>query len=330
MNRLIRRPAVAAVAATLALLVAACGAEAPVTAGPVEATVPSPAGASELTEPPAADEQPGCGDPTAQSLRPRGPLPEPGHMPAGSELARIQSAGKLVVGVDQNTFNFGYRNPFTGRIEGFDIDMARAIATAIFGTPDALQLRVITSAQRIPVLRDGEVDIVIRTMSITCERLEEVDFSSVYYESGQKVLVRRDSGHTGIESLGGRKVCATEGSTSLRNIAEAPSRPVAVQVPNWTDCLVMLQQNQVEAISTDDTILAGLAAQDRYTEVVGEPFYAEPYGMAIRQGRPDLVRFVNGVIEQTRTDGRWLDSYNRWMEPLLGASPGPPPAKYRD
>jgi polar amino acid transport system substrate-binding protein len=193
-----------------------------------------------------------------------------------------------------------------------------------------VQLRVITSAQRIPVLQEQEVDIVIRTMTVNCERLADVDFSSVYYESGQKVLVRKGSGYTGMSSLGGKKVCATEGSTSLRNIASDPAKPIPVQVPNWTDCLVMLQQNQVDAISTDDTILAGFAAQDPYTEVVGEPIHREPYGMAMRKGQPDFVRFVNGVIQQLRTDGRWKDSYDRWMSGLLGPTAGPPQAKYRD
>ncbi|GAB3468136.1 glutamate ABC transporter substrate-binding protein [Actinophytocola sediminis] len=316
------------VAVAVVATVAGCGGGDPVGRSEVSAAAPRPAGASELTEPPAAQEQVDCGDPTAQSPRPPAELPTPGQMPGGTTMARIQADGKLDVGVDQNTFNFGYREPDTGEIVGFDIDMARAIAQAIFGDPDAVRLRAITSAQRIPVLQEGEVDIVIRTMSITCERLEEVAFSSVYYEAGQRVLVKKESGYTGIESLGGKKVCATEGSTSLRNIAAAASKPVPVQVQNWTDCLVLLQQNQVDAVSTDDTILAGLAAQDPSTHVVGDPIYTEPYGMAMPKGQNDFVRFVNGVIEQTRTDGRWARSYATWMAPLLGASAGPPAARY--
>ena len=325
---MIRERLVAAVAAVA--LLAGCGAGEPLT--PPEATPapPMPAGVTELTEPPEAPAQQNCGDPTAHSFRPRGPLPPPGQMPAGSTMARIQAAGKLIVGVDQNTYNFGYRDPVSGEIVGFDIDMARAIAQAIFGDPNAVQLRAITSAQRIPMLKDREVHIVIRTMSITCDRLVDVDFSSVYYQAGQRVLVKKDSGYTGIESLGGKKVCATEGSTSLRNIATAVSRPVPVQVRNWTDCLVLLQQNQVEAVSTDDTILAGFVAQDPTVHVVGEPLHTEPYGMAMPKGQEDFVRFVNGVIERLRVDGRWVRSYNTWMAPLLDSPATPPAARYRD
>jgi len=171
---------------------------------------------------------------------------------------------------------------------------------------------------------------VIRTMTINCERLEYTDFSSVYYEAKQRVLVKEASGITGIDALGGKKVCATEGSTSLARILAAPSKPVPVQVPNWTDCLVMLQQNQVDAISTDDTILGGFTAQDPFTKVVGESLGAEPYGMGIPKGDEDFVRFVNAVLQRMRTDGTWAATYNRWLADLLGQAPAPPTAKYRD
>jgi len=297
--------------------------------GPVQAQPPLPAGAGEPTsepEPPSTD----CGDPTAQSTRPAGPLPPPGQMPVGSTMARIHSSGKLVVGVDQNTYQFGYRDPFTGEISGFDIDMARQIAQAIFGNPNSIQLKILTSGQRIPALQAGDVDIVIRTMSITCDRLEDVAFSSVYYEANQRVLVKKSSGYTDIDSLGGKKVCATEGSTSLANIAQADSDPIPIQVQDWTDCLVLLQQNQVEAISTDDTILIGLAAQDPFTEVVGAPIDSEPYGMAMPHEQDDFVQFVNAVLERMRTDGTWTATYDKWLANLIGPAPAPPVARYRN
>jgi polar amino acid transport system substrate-binding protein len=299
------------------------------TGGEVRAEPPLPARAgtpSSEPKPPSTD----CGDPTAQSIRPTGTLPTAGQMPAGTTMARIQARGKLVVGVDQNTYQFGYRDPFTGEIEGFDIDMAKSIAQAIFGNPNSIQLKILTSGQRIPALRAGDVDIVIRTMSITCDRLKDVAFSSVYYEANQRVLVKKNSGYTGIDSLGGKKVCATEGSTSLANIAEADGDPVPFQVQDWTDCLVLLQQNQVDAISTDDTILIGMTAQDPFTEVVGAPIDSEPYGMAMPLGEDDFVQFVNAVLERMRTDGTWKATYDKWLAALLGPAPAPPAARYRN
>ncbi|NUT92492.1 MAG: glutamate ABC transporter substrate-binding protein [Saccharothrix sp.] len=288
--------------------------------------VPRPDDASELTAPPstAAAAVPSC-DATA-SLRPQGELPAAGQMPAGSTMERIVRSGRLRVGVDQNTYLMGFRNPFSGQLEGFDVDMAREVARAVFGDPEKIQFKVLTSEQRIPALEKGEVDIVVRTMTINCERWQKVNFSTVYYQAGQRVLVPSSSDVTGIESLGGKKVCATKGSSSLVNVANAPSRPIAVEVPNWTDCLVMLQQGQVDAISTDDTILAGFAAQDPYTKVVGPKFTAEPYGMAVPKASEDFVRFVNALLERLRADGTWSSIHRRW----LGEPPPPPAAKYRD
>lgn len=320
----------ALVLAAIVALVAGCASDSGTTTIPqVVAAVPKPANAAEVSAPPTVAAQ-DCGDKLA-SFRPLNPMPAPGQMPAGSTMAKILQRGKLVVGVDQNTYNVGFRDPFTGEIQGFDIDMARTIAAAIFGDPGAVQLRALTSEQRIPMLKEGQVDIVVRTMSITCDRLKDVWFSAVYYEAKQQVLVRRNSGISGIDQLGDRRVCATKSSTSLANIANAPAKPIAVSVSDWTDCLVMLQQGQVDAVSTDDVILAGMAAQDRYTEVVGAPIANEPYGMAIPKQNEDFVRFVNGVLEQTRANGAWAGSYRQWLDALI---PGPPPSqpvpRYKD
>jgi polar amino acid transport system substrate-binding protein len=315
--------------AVLALVVATACAPVPSSAPPIgggSPAPPRPADAVELTEPPStADVPPAACDPTA-SLRPTGPLPPAGQLPAGSTMARIQAKGRLIAGVDQNSYLMGFRNPFSGELEGFDVDLAREVARAIFGDPGAIQFTVLTSEQRIPALEEREVDIVVRTMTATCERWQKVNFSTVYLQAGQRVLVPSNSDVTGIESLGGKRVCATKGSSSLANVATAASRPVPVSVPNWTDCLVMLQQGQVDAISTDDTILAGFAAQDPYTKVVGPQFTAEPYGMAFPKADEDFVRFVNALLERLRADGTWARIHQRW----LGDPPAPPAAVYRD
>ena len=317
-----RRLALAAV-----MLLGACSAgPAPSQVVPRSAAAPQPANASTVSAAPSssAGAPPSC-DATA-SLRP-GPLPQAGQMPAGSTMAKIAQRGRLIAGVDQNSFLMGFRNSFTGEIEGFDVDVARQIAKAVFGDEKKVQFKVVTAAERIPMLRSGAVDVVVRTMTITCDRLEDVDFSQVYYQAGQRVLVRRNSGIAGVEGLADKRVCVASGSTSLNNVVNRAK--TTVSVPNWTDCLVMLQQGQVDAISTDDTILAGLAAQDPYTEVVGSRFTDESYGVGIPKGQEDLVRFVNGVLERMRTDGTWRGIYARWLTPL-GPAPTPPVARYRD
>ena len=292
---------------------------------------PMPKGAGEVSDLPSASTDRSCGDPTA-SLRPEGPPPAPGDFPAGSAMAEIRERGKLIVGVDQNTYQFGYRNPFTGAVEGFDIDMAKEIATAIFGTAEGkLQLKVLTSAQRVPAVKNGDVDLVVETMTINCERRRDVEFSSVYYMARQRVLVKNGSDIEGVDSLGGKRVCAAHGSTSIARIVnlEVDPKPVGVGVDSWTDCLVMLQQNQVDAVSTDDTILAGLRAQDPFTTLLDDSLSQEPYGMAMSKDAPEFTRFVNAVIEDLRTSGRWVQIYDRWLLDLLETPGSPPRATYR-
>lgn len=287
---------------------------------PGSAAVLAPS-ARNLSAPVAGPAIPATCDPTA-SLRPTGPP----RVTPGSFMAKIRARGYLIAGVDQSTYHFGFLNPLDGKIEGFDIDMVHAIAKAIFGNPNKVEFKAISDAQRIPDIRSGAVDIVAHTMTINCARLQLVDFSTVYYDAGQRVLVQTNSPAKSIADLGGKKVCATTGSTSIANIKAVPSHPIPVAVPYWTDCLVLLQQGDVAAISTDDSILAGLAAQDPWTKIVGPRFSNEPYGLAISQQHADFVRFVNAVLQQVRTDGQWAASYARWVGTPV---PAPPPAHYK-
>jgi len=310
--------------AVLLALLAACAATTDKATAPASSFAPAqPVGVKNPAEIPsaAAGSQNTC-DVRHSSLR-----PVPGNPATGPTLSAIRSRGRLVVGVDQNTYLFGYRDPASGQIVGFDVDILREVAFDLFGDRNAIQFTAITSAQRIPAILNKQVDLVAETMTINCERLQQVDFSSVYFEAGQRVLVPKDSTATGIADLGGKNVCAADGSTSIRNIAAAASKPVPVSVPDWTDCLVLLQQGQVAAISTDDTILQGLAAQDPNVKLVGDKFTDEPYGIAVNKSANDLLRFVNGTLERIRSDGTWQAIYTRQLK---AAAPNPPPAGYRD
>ena len=269
-----------------------------------------------------------------KSYAPAASLPTPGKMPANTTMAKIQERGRLIAGVSADTLLLGARNPVSGQIEGFDIDMLRGVSQAIFGDPDKVELKVITAAQRLPSLEDGSVDIVARNMTITCARWKEIAFSSEYYRSGQKVLVRlgettdSDAPIKGIEDLAGKKVCAPNGSTSMEKLRTFTDIQ-AVGADTHTGCLVLFQQGAVDAITGDDTVLAGLAAQDPYADVVKAPaFTAEPYGLGVNQKNVDFVQFVNGVLDDMRADGRWTKSYNTWLADSLGKAPAPPTPVY--
>ncbi|MEO8519441.1 MAG: transporter substrate-binding domain-containing protein, partial [Dermatophilaceae bacterium] len=196
------------------------------------ATTPAPSSTSSA---PPAD----CGNPVA-SFAPDGPNPAPGAMPSGSYMATIQKRGRLIAGVSSDTLLLGARNPLNGRIEGFDIEMLKAVSKAIFGDPNKIEFRVITTAQRIKVLTDGSVDIVARAMTINCSRWQQIDFSSQYYLAGQKVLVAKDSPVKAMEDLKGKKVCAPKGSTSMDKLKTFAGL-VPVSADTHTGCLVLFQ-----------------------------------------------------------------------------------------
>ena len=320
------RAQVVTVLLAAALAVAGCGASSPPPPSVSLAPAPvRPAGAQEITTTPQAA-QADCN--AEASLRP-GTQPSPGAMPPGSTMAAIEARGRLIVGVDQNTFMFGFRDPSSGQLAGFDIDLAREIARRIFGDPDRVDLQVVDAGQRESALQSGQVDLVVRTFSVTCARKEKVDFSTVYFYANQRILASRASRIDSVASLSGKRVCAVIGTTSLTRVYELKPKPTLIGATNWTDCLVMLQQSQADAISTDDVVLSGLAAQDPDLQVVGPSLGIEPYGVGVKKGNEDLVRFVNGALAQIRADGTWERLYATWLR-SLGPSPGPPEARYQD
>lgn len=311
---------VPAVLLGLAML-AACGYEQ--TAVPEAEPTPTPSAAAPTVPPE-------CGEATA-SYAPKGALPAPDLLPAGSTMQDIQDRGRLIAGVSADTLLLGSRNPVEGRIEGFDIDMVNQVARAIFGPDitDRVTLRVITAAERLPVLQAGEVDIVVRNMTINCARWEDIAFSAEYYRSGQKILVRKgvEGTVTGIDTLADLRVCAPAGTSSYDNLLREAPDAVPISALNHTTCLLRFQQGDVDVITGDDTVLAGLAAQDPYAVVPEqERFTDEPYGIGMNADDVDLVQFVNQVLERMRADGSWQASYDQWLaEPLNVEAQQPQP-----
>ncbi|MEV0297397.1 glutamate ABC transporter substrate-binding protein [Nocardia sp. NPDC050710] len=317
-------PALAAMAA-VGLFVAGCDSATPVPEPtPVAVVDPAPPEFTEITTPPQSEDD--CD--AEASLRP-GPLPRPGAMPAGSPMAAIVARGRVRVGVDQNTYLFGFRNPSSGQLEGFDIDIAREIARALFGDPDKVELRSVTAAERLTSLRENKVDLIVRTFSATCQRRQEVDFSAVYYRAAQRILVPKNSGIRSEDDLGGKRVCVARGTTAPGPLFALPTRLTVLGVTNWTDCLAALQQGHVDAVSADDPILSGLIAQDRNLEVVGDAIGNGAYAVGVAKGNPDLVRFVNGVLERVRVDGTWQRIYDNRLS-SLGPAQTPPAPRYTD
>jgi polar amino acid transport system substrate-binding protein len=286
---------------------------------------PTPAGMQEMPpQPPLApDKTANNCDPTA-SLR---PFDNPAD--ADAAVANIRARGRLIVGLDIGSNLFSFRDPITGEIVGFDVDIAGEVARDIFGNPAQVEYRILSSDERVTALQKGEVDAVVKTMTITCDRRKQVNFSTVYLDASQRILAPRDSPITKPADLSGKRVCVAKGTTSLHRIREIAPPPIVVEVVNWADCLVTLQQRQVDAVSTDDSILAGLVSQDPYLHIVGPNMGTQPYGIGVQLDNTGLVKFVNGTLERVRRDGTWNTLYRKWLT-VLGPAPAPPNPRYVD
>ncbi|WP_276568321.1 glutamate ABC transporter substrate-binding protein [Paenibacillus monticola] len=229
-------------------------------------------------------------------------------------IAKIKERGKLLVGVKYDTKLFGLKDPGSGEVEGFDIDISKAIAKHILGDENAIELKEVTSKTRIPMLNNGEIDMVVATMTITEERKKEVDFSDVYFQAGQSLLVKKGSPITGIQDVTkDTKVLGSKGATSIKNIKEKVPGITVLEFDNYQDAFSALKAGQGDALTTDDSILYGMAAQDPGYEVVGEPFTDEPYGIAVQKGNTDVVQAVNDTLAELKTSGDYDAIYTKWI-----------------
>ncbi|GAB2796401.1 glutamate ABC transporter substrate-binding protein [Streptomyces daliensis] len=275
------------------------------------------------------------GEDPAESLRPSGK--------AGEAVERIRKRDRLIVGVDQNSYLWGFRDPSTGKIDGFDIDLVRALAEDLLGEDPEITYKTIPTDQRIPAIQKGEVDMVVRTMTVNCERIREVAFSTAYFEAGQQLLVPKENARVkGFDaSMRGKRLCFADGSTAQALMEKGKYKALgakSVVVPNQLDCLVRMQLGKADATLTDSALGAGQAAQDPSVELIGDPETIEPYGIAMNLEDEDLVRWVNKRLDAYRSggdDSEWRRSYDKWfaddiMSAADGKDPAPPEPKYRD
>ena len=309
--------------------------------GPTTTTPSAPTTVAPATSP----DQCGGRDPNnpISSLQPSGPATS--NVPADSFMAAIQANGRLRVGVSPTTLLFSSVDPGSGVFEGFDDDISREVARALFGDPNKVEFVAIPQTDRVNALKDGRVDMVASTFSINCTRLQDIQFSSEYFTAGQKLLVPKEFAPTpeaaasltladlaqkaGLNEGDKAKVCAANGSTSI-GVLQSQAVPLdVVAAGSHTECLAKLQRGEINAVSTDDTILAGMAAQDPTVTVAGQPITTEHYGLGLPAGHDDWVRYVNAVLAEVKSSGRWAQIYDQWLlGPLTPTTPAPPQVEY--
>jgi glutamate transport system substrate-binding protein len=241
--------------------------------------------------------------------------------PAGTTMARLQQAGTITIGVKFDVPPFGFKNPRSDELEGFDVDLGRRIAADLGVRPRFIEA---VSDNRIPFLKDGTADLILSTMTITAERDEEIDFSEPYFIARGRVLVKDDSDITGVDDLAGKKVCTALGSTYEETLKREAPRADLRLVDSYSECLELIQNGAVEAVSTDDVILTGMIIQDDSLKLVGEPLTTEPYGAGIKEGDDAFRRFVSDVVQAWKRDGGWAEAYQKWVGQYTDEQQDPP------
>ena len=246
----------------------------------------------------------------------------PDDKTAKERVPDIVKRGRLIVGVDRSNNLLSYRDAASGDVRGFEVDIAHEIARDIFGDPNKVDFRFVESSDRAAVLDNGTVDIIVRTMTISPEREKEVAFSIPYMTTQTRMLVLTSSGMNSIDDADGKRLCGVRGSTALDTIRERAPQSDILITRSWGDCLMALQLNQADGVVVDDALLSGMAAQDSYTSIVGEPLKTENYGVAARLPNKDhdtrpLLRQVNSTLERIRRDGTWSDIFDRWLGAYL-------------
>ncbi|MED1787989.1 glutamate ABC transporter substrate-binding protein [Brevibacillus laterosporus] len=248
------------------------------------------------------------------SSKPQDGTGSSGKTAATDTVAKIKERGKYVVGVKYDLNLFGLKDPASGNVEGFDIDIAKAIAKKILGDENKIELKEVTSKTRIPMLKNGEIDSIIATMTITEERKKEVDFSDVYFMAGQSFLVKKDSTIKGLEDFTkGKKVVTAKGSTSAKNIRENAPEAEVLEFENYAEAFTALKAGQGDALTTDNALLYGMAKQDPNFRVVEGTFTEEPYGIALPKGDTEFVALVNDLIKEMKQNGEYDKLYEKWI-----------------
>ncbi len=253
----------------------------------------------------------GTGDQTAEAEQ----------FPAGTTMAEIQDRGEIKIGVKFDVPPFGFTNPQSDEVEGFDVDMGKIIADELGVEPKFVEA---ISDNRIPFLQRGTVDVILSTMTINQERDQEIEFSEPYYIARGRILVPGDSDIAGVEDLAGNSVCTALGSTYEETLTkEAPDAELRL-VDTYSECLELLQNGAVDAISTDDVILTGMIIQDDTLQLVGDELTTEPYGAGIKEGDTEFQKFVSDTLEAAQADGRWAERYEEWIGQYTDQEAQPP------
>ncbi|MGB0437624.1 MAG: glutamate ABC transporter substrate-binding protein [Mycobacterium sp.] len=233
----------------------------------------------------------------------------------------------IVIGTKFDQPGLAMQNP-DGTMSGFDVDVATFVAGELGYEPDKIEWKESPSAQRENLIQNGQVKFIAATYSITDSREEKVDFAGPYLITGQSLLVRSDSNDiTGAASLENNKIlCSVSGSTPAQKIKDEYPGVQLQQYDTYSACVEALKNGAVDAVTTDEVILAGYAAQSPGAfKIVGEPFSEERYGIGLKKGDSELRGKINDALKKMEESGAWKEAFDKNLGPAGITAPQPPP-----
>jgi glutamate transport system substrate-binding protein len=240
---------------------------------------------------------------------------------------RMTQNGKIVIGVKEDQPGLGYKDPTTGEYSGFDIEIAQLIAAKLGFGEDKIEYKTVQSAGREAAITNGDVDYYVGTYTINDKRKALISFAGPYFVAGQDLLVRKDDDTiTSKDTLKGKKVCSVTGSTPIQRVRDEQLTEAAniVEFQGYSQCVDKLLTKEVDAVTTDDAILKGFAAQDPDAlKVVGKTFSEEPYGVGLPLDDKALRDKVNDILQTAIDDGTWQEIYDSTLG-KSGSDASPP------
>jgi putative glutamine transport system substrate-binding protein len=222
-------------------------------------------------------------------------------------IAKIKARGKLIVGGKHDVPQFGFKNPQTGTVDGFETDLIRLVAKDLLGDGSKAEIVHVTAATRLGLLNNGEIDFIMAVMTVTDQRKREVDFGPIYFTDALAILAPKISPVKGLRDLNGKIVAVQKGSTGAVRVLER-GREIGIQLrtlelDNYVLCLQAVQSGRAAAMATDRSILLGYAAQDPRMTILPDRLSSEPYAPAFRKDAADLRDFVNKTFEKLESAG---------------------------
>ena len=233
---------------------------------------------------------------------------------------KVKESKHIIWGVRADTRLFGLTNVKTGKIEGFEIDLAHALTKQMLGKDATASFVTTTANTRIPLLKNGNIDAVLATMTITPERAKQVDFSKPYFPAGSSLLVPDNSKIKNVKDLNGETVLAVKGTTAVDDVHKFEPKARVLQYDDYGQAMSALKANQGVALTTDNGLLAGIAQENPGYKLVGGVYNNAPYGIAVNKGQKDMVDHINKALDQLEKNGTYDRLIKKWFAGIPGFS----------